>query len=481
MHAIGLQEDIPEGRMELNMGLAIVDRLDQKPIRTVLLIESDAEEARLFAEMFNRKGQYPLALTRVECVADAETYLAGHATELVLLDLDCSDARGMEAVERIGAAARGASLVLLSSQEDEAMAMLAMEGGVQDYLIKGLIEPRELMQVMSKSIARRVTNEALLNEHNRAQIMLDAIGDAVICTDETGNITFLNPAAEQMTGWSMKEAIGRPLAESFQIMDASTGQAASDPTTSTAEPGRSSHLPVNCILTRRDGHQIFIENSVAPIDDVHGLVAGSVLVFRDVSAARALSEKITHLAEHDALTGLPNRLLLTDRLAQAIAAAGRKSSLIAVLFLDLDGFKSVNDSLGHSAGDDLLKSVAKRLQGCVRAQDTVSRQGGDEFVVLLQDMQQVEFAAMMAGRILKELAAPFSIRGHELCITASIGVCVYPTDGMDAETLIMNADAAMYKAKESGRQNFRFHTRHGRSGSRVAIHGGGVASWPGSA
>jgi diguanylate cyclase (GGDEF)-like protein/PAS domain S-box-containing protein len=431
--------------------------------------------------MFSREGQSSFALTRVECMADAEAYLAGHATDVVLLNLDCSDASGEEAVQRTRAAARGASIVLLSSQKDEPMAIRSMAGGVQDYLIKGQIETRELIQAVSKSIARRLTNDALINEKNRAQVTLDSIGDAVICTDEAGNITFLNPTAERMTGWSMKEAAGRPLAESFRIMDASTGRTASNPATNTIEPGRSSHLPVNCILTRRDGHQIFIEDSVAPILDVHGMEAGSVLVFRDVSAARALSDKITHLAEHDALTGLPNRLLLTDRIAQAIARAARKTSLIAVLFLDLDGFKSVNDSLGHAAGDDLLKSVAKRLQGCVRAQDTVSRQGGDEFVVLLQDVQYVEFAAVMAGRILQELGAPHSIHGHELYVTASIGISVYPGDGLNAETLLMNADKAMYQVKGSGRQNFRFHARHGRSGGEEAIHGDGPAAFPGSA
>ena len=458
-----------------------MDGLNERPIKTVLLIESDAIEAHLFGEMFSREGPYSFALTCVECMADGETYLAGHSTDVVLLDLDCSGASGMEAVQRTHAAARGASIVLLSSQKDEAIAMRAMEGGVQDYLIKGQIEPRELMQVMSKSVARKMMNATLLNENNRAQVTLDSIGDAVICTDEGGNITFLNPTAERMTGSSMKEAAGRPLAESFRIMDASTGEPASNPTTNTIEPGRSSHLPVNCILTRRDGHQIFIEDSVATIHDVNGMEAGSVLVFRDVSAARALSKKITHLAEHDALTGLPNRLLLTDRLAQAIARAGRKTSLIAVLFLDLDGFKRINDSLGHSAGDNLLKSVAKRLQGCIRAQDTVSRQGGDEFVVLLQDVQHIEFAAVMARRILNELAAPHSIRGHELHVTASIGISVYPSDGQEAETLIMNADTAMYQVKKSGRQNFRFHTRDGRSGDGAAIHGGRPAAYPGLA
>jgi diguanylate cyclase (GGDEF)-like protein len=172
--------------------------------------------------------------------------------------------------------------------------------------------------------------------------------------------------------------------------------------------------------------------------------------------ARRLAVEITHLAEHDPLTGLPNRLLLNDRLNQAIARAGRKTSLIAVLFLDLDGFKHINDSLGHPTGDKLIQSVAKWLHGCVRTPDTVSRQGGDEFVVLLHDVQNAESAAITARRMLKVVEEIHSIDSHELRVTASIGISVYPEDGQDAETLIKNADAAMHRAKQCGRQGFRF-------------------------
>ena len=179
-------------------------------------------------------------------------------------------------------------------------------------------------------------------------------------------------------------------------------------------------------------------------------------MFRDVTAARALAEQISHLAEHDSLTGLPNRLLLNDRLDQAIAQAGRKGSLLAILFLDLDNFKHINDSLGHPTGDKLLKSVAQRLQACVRTPDTVSRQGGDEFVLLLQEVQHAEDAAITARRVLKAMKEAHTIEGRELHVTTSIGISVYPDDGMDAATLMKNADTAMYQAKESGRQVFKF-------------------------
>jgi diguanylate cyclase (GGDEF)-like protein len=215
-------------------------------------------------------------------------------------------------------------------------------------------------------------------------------------------------------------------------------------------------LPANCILTHRDGNQIFIEDSVAPISDRFGRSSGTVLVFRDVTAARVLAEQIAHLAEHDALTGLPNRLLLNDRLDLAISRANRESNQLAILFLDLDNFKHINDSLGHPAGDKLLKSAAKRLQDCVRAPDTVSRQGGDEFVLLLQDVEQIDDAAFTAERILKVMKAAHSIDGHELYVTASIGISVYPDDGQDTATLLKHADTAMFQAKSAGRQNFRF-------------------------
>ena len=430
--------------------------MNRIPNKAVLLIENDPENALLMREMFNHQGAYSFELTRVDSMADAEKYLAGQSVHVILLDLSCPDAPGFEAIMRAYAAGRGASIVLLASPEDEAIAMRAMEGGVQDYVIKGQIEPRELMRAMRNSVARKILEETLFNEKNRAQVTLDCIGDAVICTDLGGNISFLNPVAERMTGWSLKEAAGKPLADSFKIMDANTGETAANPTDKALGQGRTKDLPANCILTRRDGHQVFIEDSVAPIRDRDGMAAGSVLVFRDVTVARRLAEEITHLAEHDPLTGLPNRLLLNDRLNQAIARAGRKTSLIAVLFMDLDGFKHINDSLGHPTGDKLLESVARRLQGCVRTPDTVSRQGGDEFVVLLHDVQHAESAAITARRMLKVVEAIHSVESHELRVTASIGISVYPEDGRDAETLIKNADTAMYQAKQSGRHTFRF-------------------------
>jgi diguanylate cyclase (GGDEF)-like protein/PAS domain S-box-containing protein len=346
--------------------------------------------------------------------------------------------------------------VLLSTADDEEIAVQAVQEGAQDYLIKGQIEPRELIRALLNSAARKMIEEGLFIEKERAQVTLDCIGDAVICTDSSGNVTFLNPVAERMTGWPLKDASGRPMSETFRIVDANTRKAILDPMARATSEDRTGKLPSNCVLIRRDGYEVFIEDSVAPIHDREGQVTGAVIVFRDVTATRLLEEKLTHSAEHDFLTGLPNRMLLNDRVSQAIALARRNNGRAAVLFLDLDGFKHINDSLGHQIGDKLLQSVATRLLACVRAPDTVSRLGGDEFVVLIQELQHPENAGTTAGRLLQTVTDVHLIDQHEIHLTASIGVSVYPNDAKDAETLIRSADIAMYHAKKQGRQMYEF-------------------------
>jgi len=305
-------------------------------------------------------------------------------------------------------------------------------------------------------IERRHMEEALFVEKERAQVTLNSIGDAVACTDISGNITFLNKVAETMTGWSLQEAAGRSMTEVFRIRDDSSGETIPDPMEMAIKYDHTVHLPPNCILVRRDGAEIPIEDSVAPIHNRDGRASGAVIVLRDVSAGRALTRQLTHSAQHDFLTGLPNRLLLNDRISQAIAMAARHKKKVAVMFLDLDGFKHINDSLGHQIGDKVLQSVAKLLLECMRESDTLSRQGGDEFITLLPDLEHRENAAITAEKLLQATTNALSIDQHRLRITASIGVSLYPEDGLDASTLIKNADIAMYQAKKNGQQKYQF-------------------------
>jgi diguanylate cyclase (GGDEF)-like protein len=244
--------------------------------------------------------------------------------------------------------------------------------------------------------------------------------------------------------------------EVLQILDGATHETIPNPMEKAIAENRSGHLPPNSILVRRDGLEIPIEDSVAPIHDREGEPTGAVIAFRDVTVARKLAQHMTYAAEHDFLTGLPNRMLFSDRVNQAIASALRYGKLAAVLFIDLDGFKEINDSWGHAVGDQLLQSVAKRLVGSVRGSDTVNRQGGDEFLALLSEVQQLDDAAIIATRMLAAVAETHFIDRHELHVTASIGVAVHPDDGLDAATLIKNADTAMYQAKTNGPQSYQF-------------------------
>ena len=358
-----------------------------KSINSVLLVEDNSGDARLLREMFDEQGSHGTKLTITPSMDEAEKYLAEHTVDIVLLDLGLPDVQGLDAVRRAHAAAPRIPLVVLTGLDDETLAARALQEGAQDYLVKSQIDTygttRGLVRALRYSIERKNLEDALFVEKERAQVTLNSIGDAVACTDVSGNLTFLNLVAEKLTGWSWQEAAGRPMAEVFRILDTTNREVIPNPMDRAVRGDQTVHLPANSILVRRDGFEIPIEDSVAPIHDGEGQTAGAVIVFRDVSVARAMALQMTHSAEHDFLTGLPNRMLLNDRISQAIALAPRHMKHVAVLFLDLDGFKHINDSLGHPIGDKLLQSIAKRLVECVRASDTVSRQGGDEFVVLL--------------------------------------------------------------------------------------------------
>jgi diguanylate cyclase (GGDEF)-like protein/PAS domain S-box-containing protein len=430
-------------------------------INRILHVEDNTGDARLVREMLNEHGAHEMQLVQVNCVSDAERYLARCAVDVILLDLGLPDAQGLGALRRTRITAPGVPLVVLTGWDDDEVATQALQEGAQDYLLKGQTEWRGLLRALRYAAERKAIEEALSGEKERAEVTLDSIGDAVACTDTTGCLTFLNAAAERMTGWSRQEAIGRPFARCIRILDASSREDIPNPTEIVVGQDRrvkAMNVRSNCILVERNGLEISIEESVAPVRDRQGLATGAVLVFRDVSAAQAMARQMVHSAEHDSLTGLPNRLLLNDRVSQAIAFAMRHRRRVAILFLDLDGFKHINDSLGHSVGDELLRSIARRLVECVRSSDTVSRQGGDEFVVLLSEVEQLEDAAVMARRMLQAVARVHAVDHYDLHVTTSIGVSVYPEDGQDAETLIKNADTAMYQAKEHGHQSYRFFT-----------------------
>jgi len=431
-------------------------KLPKVSVMRVLLIEDNPGDAGLLRTMLEDEGSHSAELIHVTSMAEAQVRLADDVADVVLLDPGLPDTQGLQSIRSARAAAPRLPLVVLTGFDDDTMAASALQEGAQDFLIKGRIEARALLLALRYAIERKTMEDTLFGEKERAQVTLNSIGDAVACTDSTGNITFLNLVAERLSGWSRQEAVGRPMATVLRILDAKSHETIPNPMEMAIQKNQTEHLPLNCVLLRRDGKEIPIEDSVSPIHDREGRVSGAVIVFRDATASRALELEKAHSAEHDFLSGLPNRKLLKERTDFAIALARRHGKKLAVLFLDLDGFKHVNDSFGHSVGDKLLQSVAGRLANCVRGTDTVSRMGGDEFVVLLSEVEQAEDAAITATRMLNAVAEAHSVEGHHIHVTTSIGVSVYPDDGLDAETLIKCADTAMYQAKENGRQTFQF-------------------------
>jgi diguanylate cyclase (GGDEF)-like protein/PAS domain S-box-containing protein len=421
----------------------------------LLLIEYDPAGADKVRAALAAAGNCSFDIEWVRQLSEGLARLSKGGIDAVLLELSLPDSQGIETFDKLYSAAPAVPILILGNG-NEALAKEAVGRGAQDYLLAGHLDSYSLPRALRNAIERKAVEDALYVEQERAVVTLNSIGDAVLCTDISGNITYLNLVAEAMTGWHREAAIGKPLAEVFRIIDGATRQPARDPMEMAVEQNRTVGLTVNCVLIRRDGFESAIEDSAAPIHDRSGHITGAVIVFHDVSAARAMSVQMTHSAQHDVVTNLPNRLLLNDRLTQSIALARRQNRPIAVIFLDLDRFKYINDSLGHATGDELLRSISKRLLAGVRASDTVSRQGGDEFVILLSEITYPEDAATSARKILLSLNAPHSIGGQDLHINGSVGISVYPDDGEDAETLIKNADMAMYHAKEKGRNNFQF-------------------------
>jgi diguanylate cyclase (GGDEF)-like protein/PAS domain S-box-containing protein len=431
-------------------------------LQNILLVQNDSADSDAVRDALVNSSDGLFHVVGVSNCSEGLAALAQRRTKggrnadriaAVLLDLTLPDSSGIETFDRIFQAAPQVPILILSSSQDEAIAKLAVKRGAQEYLLKGRLDAYLWPKAVASMIERAANTEVLFEEKERAQVTLNSIGDAVVSTDASLNVTYLNVVAESLTGWSRQAAAGRPVGEILQIIDGVNRKEARNPMAFAIRENKTVALTPNCILIRRDGSEFAIEDSSAPIHDRHGQVTGAVMVFHDVSAARAATMKMSHLAQHDGLTDLPNRILLNDRLTEAIALAQRYHRQLAVLFLDVDRFKHINDSLGHIIGDRLLQSIAQRLLACVRASDTVSRQGGDEFVILLSEVAHAQDALVCADKMLEVLRFPHRIGEHDLHVTASIGIVTYPEDGTDGETLVRHADFAMYDAKDNGRDN----------------------------
>ncbi|MEN3365739.1 MAG: hypothetical protein V7606_3013 [Burkholderiales bacterium] len=303
---------------------------------------------------------------------------------------------------------------------------------------------------MGIDITARRKKEAALHLRNRA---IEQSITAIIIVDTEGAIEYANPAFERIVGYPSDRIAGRDYMSLLGSEENRRGLAK----VRDAMRQRDEGSALLCVA-RPDGEMLWVDLHVSPVRNAVGKVSHFVGVLNDITDLKRYEEQLEHQANYDTLTELPNRSVLKGRIRQAIAAADRHGTGVTVGFMDLDNFKFVNDSLGHTVGDELLKCVAQRLISCIRAQDTVGRYGGDEFAFVLADLADEKKVAGLLGRVLAAVGQPFEIGGHEVVISCSIGVSFYPKDGHDIDTLLKNADTAMYRAKEAGRNNFQFYT-----------------------
>ncbi|HPL32791.1 MAG TPA: PAS domain S-box protein [Smithellaceae bacterium] len=301
---------------------------------------------------------------------------------------------------------------------------------------------------------RKEMEESLRQSEERYRSIIEQMEDGYFELDLAGNFTFVNDAECRNLGYSRRELIGMNRRQYTDEKNAGALFALFNEVYKTGIPVKSYDLE----LVRKDGKKAFHAISASLIKGADGKPVGFRGIARDVSERKSQEEQIKYLATHDGLTELPNRLMFNQLLSHAVQGAKRYRKQFAVMFIDLDGFKVVNDTLGHDAGDRLLREIAVRFKHTLRAVDVAARLGGDEFVVMMEDIAAPEQAAVLAQRILEATGKPFGLASGECRVTASIGICVYPENGDDEQTLMKNADAAMYRAKEEGKNNFQFYS-----------------------
>lgn len=368
--------------------------------------------------------------------------------DLVLMDIMLKgNMDGIEAAHQIEARFH-LPVIYLTANTDPVTIQRAKLSGPYGYLIKPF-EEEALKITIEMALYKHSMETKLRQSESRLNTMLKSVSEAVIATDNEGCIIFLNRTAEEITGWEDHDARGVKKTAVFNL----------DPSSTANIDGLGILSPFKeyTILIGKHGVRIPIEFSSSPIVDDEAVTWGEITTFQDVSDRIKTEKRIKHLATHDALTDLPNRYLFNDRLKLAIAKAKREDKNVVVMFLDLDGFKTANDRFGHPTGDRMLKMVGSRMQSSLREVDTVARLGGDEFGIILEDASSRENAAIAARKILDAFVEPFIADGIEFEISASIGISIYPEDGLDRDELLKNSDEAMYRAKNAGKNRFEYY------------------------
>ena len=411
----------------------------EKDPTLILCVEDDPTARTLLAHILQRRFAHVLA---ARDGAEGLELFRQHLPALVITDIRMPRLDGIRMARAIRAEHPETRIIVTTALDDAGQLLSAIEVGVSDYVIKPLT-PKRLFEAVDKSLQLRSLETALRSSKAKTETILESIGDAFFALDGQGRFTYVNRKAEEHFGQCREELLGRVFLTVFP--EYQPGQHAFQEAMATQENRSFEHFiaPLHRWLDVR----------VFPLDD------GISVYLRDITETKLAEAQIRQLAFYDKLTGLPNRALMQERLTSAILRRRRIGGRCAVLFLDLDGFKNINDSLGHETGDKVLQEVAKRLRACIRDSDTAARLGGDEFIVLLEGFDPPENIHSVTHRILLAMAQEFHLHDVTLCVTASIGISFYPDDGETVEDLLKTADTAMYHGKKRGRNTYQFYRK----------------------
>jgi len=423
----------------------------------ILLVEDNQADAALI-QAITRQMAGVAETVHVQRLSEAIKYLQdGCPWDLVLLDLGLPDSQGLETlIQLLGGEQCGVPVVVLTGLDDEENALAAIRNGAQDYLVKGRIDAQLLVRTITYARERHQLRAALEQSMARMRLaasVMDATLEGIFVTDRDFRIIEINPAFSDITGLTLAEIKNEPPV----ILGA--GLYEEERYLEIQQTVRGGGFWQGEVWNRRkDGGVYAAWLNVSAIKDGAEHDNGYVGIFTDITQRKLVEEHLKKMAHYDVLTGLPNRALFLDRLAQALLRARREGGRAAVLFLDLDHFKPINDNLGHDAGDEILREMGERLRRCVRESDTVARLGGDEFTVILHQIEQETDAVRIAEKILDGMRRPFYPKNVECRVGVSIGISIYPEHGQDLETLMKKADCAMYQAKEEEGNSYRLYS-----------------------
>ncbi len=435
-------------------------------VQKILCVDDQPANLRALEEVIALPNV--VLLTATSGAEALELLLEHEDIALALLDVQMAEMDGYEVAELMRRHRRSQHIpiIFLTAVNREAHHVFqGYKSGAVDYIFKPF-EPTVLLAKIAffLELDRKTRHlERTLAEiqalRGNSESLMRSVGEGILSVGQNGLITYSNPAAAGMLGFSANELIGRRVTDFLELAEAPAGMVWSETALWRACLSNTVSLQgVSGFLLCADGERAEAEVTASAVYNEAGSIAGTALVFQDVGRRREYETKLVKLAEYDALTGLANRYLCLNIMGQATARAARTGARVGVLFLDLDRFKQINDTMGHAAGDELLCEVAQRLRSCVREGDTVCRLGGDEFVILIEGLNVGTQAAFVAEKIIQSIGEPFQLHGSQQFIGVSIGIATFPETEGDPNTLLRCADIAMYQAKNRGRNNFQFFT-----------------------